>query len=326
MAEQDFAGEIGRLAASFRDLERSVCRAAAEVLRPRQIEASPPSRESATWQWFAPQSRTPVAPTPPPAQPISWLALQADAAHQSRLDWELRDRALRTSGASETERASTRGGLLDALLRESHLRAGLANEAWQRGDAPDAWQAWRTSQGLSLRAGSLRQSIDQAPLRDEATRSRDLDQTLGARLDLLRALRAPEEQILELTRERSSALEREADALRALGQGARADRLLAQAARLATPDSHGASGDLNERIRQVLGAEPRNADRVAPLAAMQAERAGRAIPMDVREDQVGTDRRLVVELRAPRDLGHAAMDALVNEVVSRIVDTLRSGR
>jgi hypothetical protein len=257
-----------------------------------------------------------------------WLEAQRDLAREMRQGWEQQIRELRRAGAPRTSQGYARSGMAAALGHESALESQLAVSAGQLGRYDLAGRAARNSQGLADRMRATERAAAEGPLRDMLDQARAWGEQLGARIAVLDALRAPEEDILRLTRQRVAALQQEAEALRALGLAPQAERATARALRLAGAEApRGRRADaIDRRVREVLGSDPRNAERVTPLAVARAERMGAAADVGVREESVGLDRRLVVELRAPRDLGNAAVDALVNEVMTRVVDALRCRR
>jgi hypothetical protein len=278
-----------------------------------------------------PQPVVPTNPTwaDPARSEYQWLRQQLELAREMRMSLELQARSLRLAGAPNSERSGLERSVVQALGREAGIQSRLAGSAEALGRPSEAARASRASEGLQTRMHALEADIADGPLRDVLNQARNWEDQLGARLELLSALRAPEEDVLRLSGERIEALQRESDALRALGLTAKADRVDAQALRLAAGAGRTREREedpLDRRLREVIGADPRNADRVTPLAVARAEAASANMPVDVREDSAGMDRRVVVELRAPRDLGNAALDAMVNEVVTRVVDALRSHR
>lgn len=316
------------LASVLRDWQRVVSDYAARprVFATEQSASLDASRRSVP----RPAPARPTGPSAPgeAAAQYRWLEAQRDLARETRRAWEHQARMLQRAGAPRGSQAYARSGAAAALGRESGLEAQLAASAGQLGRGDLAGRAARSSRDLSLRMQAAQREIAEGPMRDALDQARAWGEQLGARIELLGALRAPEEDILRLTRQRVAALEQEAQALRALGLMPQAERASARALRLGGATSHGGgSGDaLGRRVREALGQEPRNADRVTPLSVARAESVAGAAGVGLREESAGLDRRLIVELRAPRDLGNAAVDALVNEVMTRVVDALRCRR
>ncbi len=255
------------------------------------------------------------------------LQAQLRAERHLRLLHERQAAYLRQVGASRGARASEQREALRSVRREADLQGRVARSAWQLGLEETAYRALRSLAQLEDRFDLLSRDLARSPRLDALESARAWEDRLAGRIDLLRALKAPEADILRLTEERVGALQREAVALRSLGEHAKADRALAAAARLAGAAEGGRESDgVDERVRRIIGVAPRNPEAVAPLAVARAQVMEGAGRVSVREDEAGGERRFVVEFRAPKDAGNALADAIVSEVMARLGEVLRSAR
>ncbi len=255
------------------------------------------------------------------------LQSQLRAERHLRLLHERRGAYMREAGASHQARAAQGRQELRSIEREANLQGRVAQSAWRLGLEETAYRALHSVAQLERRFAALSEDIARSPYLDALETARAWDDRLAGRIALLRALEAPEEDVLRLTEQRVGALEREAQALRALGEHAKADRALALAARLAgTTERKRETDALDERVRRIIGVEPRHPEAVAPLAVARVQDLGGSGRVSVREDDSGGERRFVVEFRAPKDAGNALADAIVSEVMARLGEVLRSAR
>jgi len=277
--------------------------------------------------------RTPPSYVPRPSRPETetqrWLAEQARLLLQ-QLEAQVRsERHLQTmaqgygryqarSGAMPTDRAATLQQQVAAMSREANLQTQVAQTAANLGLEETAYRALRAVAELRQGIGLLASEVERAPWEEALERLRAWDDQLTARTELLEALAAPESDVDRLLVARIQALQQEAQLLRSMGDYASADRALARAAGLTRGYAQRGAGDaVDERVRQVIGGDARTGERITPLGLARVQSAGEA----------GSGlRRYVVEFQAPADGGSAMADAVIEEIMGRLAEVLRSRR
>jgi hypothetical protein len=217
---------------------------------------------------------------------------------------------------------------MESMQREADLQRQASSAAAALGLSEAVTEAQTAVERLRSGIASLGAEMQRAPYEETAARLSAWDDRLAARAELLRALEAPEQDINRILEERIGVLQQEASVLQALGQYARADRDLAQATRLASGMARGDGkrSAVDERVQEIIGERPRNAERITPLAVVKAERAALGADVTVSGSGEGAVRRYVVEFQAPADTGNAVADAIIGEVMRRLADVLRSKR
>jgi len=222
------------------------------------------------------------------------------------------------SGAVPSERAATLQQQIAAMGRQADVQARIAQTAANLGLEETAYRALRAVAELRQGIGLLAAEVQQAPWEEALERVRAWDDQLAARTELLKALAAPESDVDRLLVSRIQALQQEAQLLQSIGDYASADRALAKAAGLSKGYGQRGGGDaVEERVRQVIGGDARTGERLTPLALARVQSGEEAGP---------GMRRYVVEFQAPADGGNAVADALIEEIMNRLADVLRSRR
>lgn len=247
-----------------------------------------------------------------------WAAQQAQLylntlQHHARVERHLRlldqQRAARPD-APASQRVRAQQDQIGHLQREIGLQSEIARWGTALGLEETALRALRAIASLRDRIALLSEEIRAAPFDDALARLRAWNDALSARADLLRALQAPASDLQRLQAARVQALQAEASLLRDSGRLPDAERALAAAARLNTQTTdHPRASPIQEPVRRAIGGDLRHPERVSPLAVSEA-----------------TTRRYIVEFQAPSDRGAAIVDALIDEVMRRLGDTLRAQR